>query len=475
MTRPKCTKSFMTPVLVILGLFALIAVGCGPSAPVQQPPAVEAAPVIDEEALRTLIQEAVESAATESADPKDIRGMVEDAVAANSTPGVTSEELQASVGKAVSEVLTAQEAGRQAAIQTEATPDSIILTDIAGRTVSIERPVERVILTEGRHIYVIAALQPDNPFDRIVGWRPDLKSADGDGYRKYLELFPEIDNIPEFGRVDRGDFSVEQAIALEPDVVTLGLNSLARAKESEVIDQLTEAGIAVVVVDFRLFPLENSVPSTYLLGRLFNQEKRARAFVDFYLQQVNQVYSRVAQIEEADKPLVFMDRGARLSAECCRSYGSGSLGLMVEPAGGINLGSEFLPTNGGTLNPEQILIANPDHIIATGSNWYLNRPEGGFVSLGYFTEPSEARVLLNALVEGRSGWDSLAAVKNGRYHAVWHQFYRSPYHFVALKQFAKWFHPEEFKDMDPAANFAEFHRRFLPISYSGAFFVDGVE
>ena len=370
-------KSFMMLVLVILGLFALTAVGCGPAATAQQPPAAEAVPAIDEEALRALVQEAVESAATESADPAAIRGMVEDAVAANSTPGVTSEELRASVGKAVSEAMAAQEAGRQAAIQTEVTPDSIILTDIAGRTVTIERPVERVILTEGRHIYVIAALQPDDPFDRIVGWRPDLKSADGDGYRKYLELFPEIDNIPEFGRVDRGDFSVEQAIALEPDVVTLGLNSLARAQESEVIDQLTEAGIAVVVVDFRLFPLENSVPSTYLLGRLFNEEKRAREFMDFYLQQVNQVYSRVAQIEEADKPLVFMDRGARLTAECCRSYGSGSLGLMVERAGGLNLGSEFLPTNGGTLNPEQILVANPDHIIATGSNWYLNRPEGG--------------------------------------------------------------------------------------------------
>ena len=63
----------------------------------------------------------------------------------------------------------------------------------------------------------------------------------------------------------------------------------------------------------------------------------------------------------------------------------------------------------------------------------------------------------------------------GRYHAVWHQFYNSPYHFVALQQFAKWFYPEEFADVNPTANFAEFHRRFLPIGYSGTFFVSASE
>ena len=476
MTRSNRTRSFMTAVLVILGLFALMAVGCSPAAPPQQPPAVEAAPVIDEEALRTLVQEAVESAATESADPEEIRGMVEDAVAANSTPGVTSKELQASVEKAVSEALAAQEAERSASTQSEAAPDSILLTDIAGRTVNIDMPVERIILGEARQIYIAAALQPGNPFNKIVGWRSDLRQFDADTYNKYMEIYPEVVDIPEFGSPYSGDFSVEKAIALEADVVTLNLGGLERAREAGMIDQLAAVRIPVVVIDYRQFPLENTVPSTILLGRLFDQEERAQEIVDFYLQQVNKVYSVVEGIEK-EKPLVLIDRAAGIqsAADCCRTYGSSNLGLMVERAGGVNLGTDLLPGWSGTLNAEQIFVSDPDVIIATGSNWFTYNPEGDFVSMGYFTEPEDARMRLKALGEKRPGWTELRALKESRHHVVWHQFYNSPYNFAVLQQFAKWFYPEEFADLDPVANFAEFHDRFLPIGYSGTFFVSAAE
>ena len=55
----------------------------------------------------------------------------------------------------------------------EADPAFIVLTDIAGRTVTIDMPVERIILGEGRQTYIAAALQPGNPFNKIVGWRDD--------------------------------------------------------------------------------------------------------------------------------------------------------------------------------------------------------------------------------------------------------------------------------------------------------------
>jgi len=70
----------------------------------------------------------------------------------------------------------------------------------------------------------------------------------------------------------------------------------------------------------------------------------------------------------------------------------------------------------------------------------------------------------------RYGFENLPAVKNGRYHAVWHQFYNSPYMFVALQAFAKWLHPAEFKDLDPDETFKRFHSRFLPVEYEGGYF-----
>ena len=123
------------------------------------------------------------------------------------------------------------------------------------------------------------------------------------------------------------------------------------------------------------------------------------------------------------------------------------------------------------MNPEQIIVTDPDVIIATGSNWFTYNPDGDFVSMGYYTDPADSRLAMRNLAEGRPGWNNLSAVTGGRYHVVWHQFYNSPYHFVVLQQFAKWFYPEAFADVDPVANFAEFHDRFLPIDYSGTFLV----
>ena len=50
----------------------------------------------------------------------------------------------------------------------------ITIKDVTGRDVEINAPVEHVILGEGRQIYFVAALDRDEPFKRIVGWRDDL-------------------------------------------------------------------------------------------------------------------------------------------------------------------------------------------------------------------------------------------------------------------------------------------------------------
>ena len=453
-----------------VALLLTLTVACGTSAPAA--PASAPPPQVDLEDVRQVVQEAMAASASERTSPEEIKSMVQEAVASSPSQGLTAEEVEAQVAKAVSKALAESNVAGGA----EDTPSTFTLTDVAGRAVTIQRPIERIILGEARQIYIVAALQPGNPFDKIIGWRDDLRKFDADTYEKYKQIFPEVDDVAEFGSPYSGEFSVERAIALEADVVTLNLGGLARAREAGMIEQLAAVGIPVVVIDFRQEPLENTVPSTYLLGRLLGQEERAQEIVDYYLQQVNLVYSRMAQLE-GGKPLVFMDRAAGIeSAEiCCRTFGQANLGLLVERAGGINMGSSLVPGWAGDLNPEQILVADPDVIIGTGSNWTPYNPDGDFVSMGYFTSVEDARQQLIELAEKRPGWSELQAVKNGRHHSVWHQFYNSPYHFVVLQQFAKWFHPELFEDIDPVANFAEFHEKFLPIGYSGTFMVSAKE
>jgi len=76
---------------------------------------------------------------------------------------------------------------------------STTLIDIVGRSVTVKTPVQRVIMAEGRQTYIVASLDTDNPFKRVVGWGDDLRTADFDSYVKYQEKFPGLTQIPILG------------------------------------------------------------------------------------------------------------------------------------------------------------------------------------------------------------------------------------------------------------------------------------
>jgi len=353
-------------------------------------------------------------------------------------------------------------------VPTTAAQGMVTVTDVVGRTVTVKTPVERVILGEGRQTYIVASLDTDNPFKRVVGWGDDLRTADYDSYAKYLEKFPELTQIPIFGSAQSGTFSVEKAVELQPDLVIFSLDSYAAARDSGLIDTLAKVNIPSIIIDFRQQPLETTVPSILLVGRLFGQEAAAQAVSDFYTQQINTVFARVEKLK-ATPPTVFILRAAGL-LECCGTFGRANLGMLVERAGGANMAAGLFPGWSGTINPEKVLSADPDIIIATGSNWTYSPNAQNYVPFGYNTTPEAARAALRGLTD-QPGWGGLKAVQTGKMYGVWHQFYNSPVHFAVLQQFAKWMYPDEFADIDPEENLRVYHERFLPITYSGTFWV----
>jgi len=354
--------------------------------------------------------------------------------------------------------------------QPTAAQGTTTVTDIVGRTVTVKTPVERAILAEGRQTYIVASLDSDNPFKRVVGWGDDLRTADYDSYLKYQEQFPSLTEIPVFGSPQSGTFSVEKAVDLQPDVVIFSLDSYAPARDSGLIDTLAKVNIPSVIIDFRQQPLETTVPSILLIGRLFGREAAAQAVADYYTQQVNIVFARVEKIK-APQPTVFILRAAGL-LECCGTFGRANLGILEERAGATNIAAGLFPGWSGTLNPEKVLTSDPDIIVATGSNWTYSPGSvpGKYVPFGYSTTPEVARAALRGLTD-QPGWSGLKAVQSGKFYGVWHQFYNAPMHCAVLQQFAKWNYPEEFADIDPEATLRTYHEKFLPITYSGTFWV----
>ena len=302
------------------------------------------------------------------------------------------------------------------------------ITDVTGRKVELDLPVKRVIVGEARQIHVIAALKGDQTFDTIVGWRDDLLKKDPDSYAAYVERFPQIEKLPRFGYVPQGDFSLETAITLSPDVITLNLEAEKSAKESGFEEKAAAAGIKIVYLDFRIDPEKNSEASIEILGKMFGAQERAKEFIAYRRAEIARVTDRLASVKDLKRPGVFIERAPGISGEdnCCRTFGPVNFGAMVDLAGGHNIADGIIKTTFGDLNPEQLVVADPDHVIVTGSNWAAESDINQFVPVGRGADMALSRKRLTNLMK-RTPFPELKAVKQGNVHAVWHQFYGAPY------------------------------------------------
>lgn len=348
--------------------------------------------------------------------------------------------------------------------------DKITITDITGRQVEVETPVQRVILGEGRQAFFTAVLETENPFARVVGWRQDFKQADPDSFAAYLEKFPGIDKIPTFGGFKEGTFDVEQAVSLKPDVMILNLEAKAATDEAGYEKKLAAVGIPIVYVDFREDPFKHTAKSMEIIGTLYGKQERAAEFNAFFNEQMAKVTDVIKAQADVKRPVVFMERAGGYSEDCCMSFGDANFGEMVEIAGGTNMAAPFIPGTMGTVNAEQIIASNPDKVIVTGGNWEAYVPGGAWVGVAPGADMSAARAKLAALMQ-RPAFTGVKAVKTGDVHAIWHQFYNNPYSFIAVQQLAKWIHPELFADLDPEATLKELHSRFLPVAYQPGYWV----
>jgi iron complex transport system substrate-binding protein len=342
--------------------------------------------------------------------------------------------------------------------------EPIVITDIAGRKVTVERPVKRVLLGEGRQLLALSLIHPD-PVSLLAGWPADLIRQDATTYGRYRDRFPGIETVPIVGQGSADTFSIEQALAVRPDVAVLSGGYGPSVKSTDVVSRLEKAGIPVLFIDFIGRPLENTTPSLAILGRLLGRETEAQAYIDFYNSHVQRVADRLAQAKP-QIPNVFMHAHAGLGA-CCNSPSRATIGAFIEAAGGHNIAADILTTPFGQLNLEYILSRNPDIYVGTGGVHLAGK--GGLV-MGPGIEAGVARGAL-ADVVARPGLADLAAVRNGRVYGLWHIFNNNPANFLAVEVLAKWFHPELFADIDPDASLKELNARFLPVPMQGTYWV----
>jgi len=349
----------------------------------------------------------------------------------------------------------------------------ITVTDIAGRDVTVNAPVSRVMLADSRVLVALNILHPQTPLKGIVAWDDALIKKAPDLSAAYSKKFPELSKIPVFPNPYTTDFSVEKALVAQPDLLIFDIGLKSKLTESGTLSLLEKSGLPVIFIDFRQYPLKNTMPSMTLLGQVFGETQQAEAFNRFYQKRLDLIRSKVATLDKGQRPSVFIERAAGISGEdyCCKTFGNGNFGEFVETAGGNNLGSQWFSTGmGGEINEEQLIHSNPDYYLMTAADWDSTRKGSSSVPLGYTGDKAKSQARLTKLME-RPKLRSLAAYQNKQVLALYQQYYDTPFNIIAVEAIAKFLHPNLFTELDPQADSDYLHKTFTALEGDGVFWV----
>lgn len=334
----------------------------------------------------------------------------------------------------------------------------VTFTDMVGRTVTLAKPAQRIVLAEANDLLSLALIDPD-PVAKLVGWAA-LRRFDDGLLRLYREKFPAIDRLAVVGDWTADTFSVERTIALKPDLVIMtafqdpGLGAGAFAKQFEA------AGIPLAFITSAANTRSSATdiaPRLRMLGQILQREKEAEDYIAFYQSRLDRVAQRLASTT-VDRPKVLIETYAGL-AECCRAPGRHGWGEFIELAGGHNLAPMALAPSGGMLSMEYLIAQRPDVYVGNGGSYLHDK--GLVIGPAYSAE--QTRASLRKLIE-RPGFKDLKAVREGRVYAVWTVLAIQPVNILVIERLAKWFHPDLFRDLDPSATLNEINRRFAAVA-----------
>lgn len=334
------------------------------------------------------------------------------------------------------------------------------LTDAAGRTVTVDAPVQRLVVMFNYEEFT--AIAGREGWDKVVGysktpwagWRSSI-------WERYVQAIPRIGTTPDVGHSDDGSFSAEKVIALKPQAVIMP--HWAFGPQSTAVAQFEALGIPTIVIDYNAQLPAKHVASTLAIGAVVGAESRAQELAALYQRQIDDIQRRVAAAAGPKRPKVYVEIGNPGPHQIGNTYTTTMWGRILDLLGADNIATGKIASAYGPMNAEAVLAADPEFIFIAGSSW-PNAPQS--VRLGYEVDTAATRATLAPYVR-RPGWPSLAAVKTGQVFALQHGLARTLFDFTAMQFIAKQLYPAQFADVDPEANLRLYHERYLPIAYGG--------
>lgn len=337
----------------------------------------------------------------------------------------------------------------------------ITFKDVVGNEITLNTPVKKIAL--GFYYTDYLAVGGVKAFDKVVGFSKAVWSEWSPiSWQMYLNAMPNLDKITDFGEAEAGTLSVEKILALEPDVLVLAKWQYDTLKDT--LNPIKIANIPIIVVDYHEGKLENHEISTKIFGKLLGEEKRALEIMNDYKKRLELIQTRTKDIK--NKAKVYIEYGINGPADNGVTYSHYMWGALIDKANAKSVADGLIKT-WGAINPEEVLLQDPEIIIIAGRESELKKNKTSMV-MGNEITYEEANTRLRGFA-ARATWQDLNAVKNKRIFGGYHSMLRTLSDIFMLEFIAKAAYPELFSDINPSDDYINYHKKYLPIIPDGTF------
>lgn len=315
---------------------------------------------------------------------------------------------------------------------------ALTVTDEVGRTVELEKPIERAVVVGTYDVDIVLAIGGRN---RIVG----VTGQDLAQYRDAGADWVADQNVGEFGQLN-----YEAVVAADPDAVIIYANGGWEEAEK----QLKPFGIPVIVASgWKNDRFDDNVK---LLGAAFGLEDGARRVQDFRQRLYAEIDKRIAgqtpRTVYYENEIAYQTptKGSGFYEAIVRGGGKSIFEDVVFGEGGHTQGTVWkTPIDAG-----EVLTRDPDLIIREFGNNYAGSSAEVF--------EGERKELL-----ARPGWADLkAAQANDIYVVNAYQLGQQAKTLTSL-YVAAWLYPDAFKDFNPDDVTREWVEDYLGLKHRG--------
>jgi iron complex transport system substrate-binding protein len=223
----------------------------------------------------------------------------------------------------------------------------IVVTDQAGRTVTIKAPAQRIV--SGYYISTSACIALGLS-DKLVGIEARTETRP-----IYALAKPELLDLPSVGTAR--DFNIEACITLNPDLVILPF------RLRDVAETLDEMGISVIIVNPESF--DKMLEMIKLIGEATGANTRSEQLIEWI--KTGQSFISKHTITLLHQPSIYF---AAVSSYLMTAPNDMFQAELITIAGGLNASADISGNGWTEISYEQLLVKNPDIIVIASEASY---------------------------------------------------------------------------------------------------------